>query len=413
MRRPDADVLIAGGGLAAQRCCETLRRLGFDGRIVMLCEEPRAPYDRPPLSKAVLTDGREPHELALRPAEWYPENDVELLLGVAASDLDIAERRVVLRQRGGARHGAQGSARGGGALRWRRLVIATGSSPRRLPGVALGGTVHELRTLVDALALRAALREGGGRLVVLGAGLVGMEVASSARALGLEVTLIEAAPTPLGRALPPALGRWMARLHRGHGVDVRLARSVERVEVRRRTATLQLSDGSTVRADTVLVAAGTAPATEWLAASGLGPGSIPTDRGGRTRLPGVYAAGDAACFPDPYLGERAPTQHWEAAVRQGAAVARSIVGLEPSAPVPPMFWSDQHGQRIQLVGHAPPQCEIELDGDPESGEPFTAWIRRGGLPAAALLVNRPDALPRARRWIAGAHPSAEEALRAA
>ena len=144
-----------------------------------------------------------------------------------------------------------------------------------------------------------------------------------------------------------------------------------------------------------------------------GPARSPPTRGGRTRLPGVYAAGDAACFPDPYLGERVPTPHWEAAVRQGAAVARSIVGLEPSTPVPPMFWSDQHGRRIQLVGHAPPQCEIELDGDPESGEPFTAWIRRSGLPAATLLVNRPDALPRARRWIAGSHPSAEEALRAA
>lgn len=413
MTRPDADVLIAGGGLAAQRCSETLRRLGFDGRIVVLCQEPRAPYDRPPLSKAVLTDGREPPELAFRPPTWYAEHDVELLLGFAADDLDIPGRRVKLHKCGGVSRGADGNGRCDSTLRFGRLVIATGSRPRRLPGVTPGGGVHELRTHTDALALRSALREGQGRLAVLGAGLVGMEVASSARALGVDVTLIEAAPTPLGRALPPALGRWITRLHRKHGVDVRLATSVERVGVRRRVATLELSDGSTVRAGTVLVAAGTAPTTEWLSASGLGPGPIPTDHGGRTRLPGVYAAGDAACFPDAHLGERVPTPHWEAAVRQGTAVARAIVGLEPPEPAPPMFWSDQHGRRIQLVGHAPSQCEIELDGDPESGEPFTAWIRHGGLPAAALLVSRPDLLPRARGWVAGAHPSAKEASCAA
>jgi len=287
-----------------------------------------------------------------------------------------------LRERRGALRSANGAGHSGATLRFERLVIATGSRPRRLSGVALGEAVHELRTHADALALRTSLREGQGRLVILGAGLVGMEVASSARSLGLEVTLIEAAPTPLARALPPALGHWITRMHRRQGIDVRL------------------------------VAAGTAPATEWLAASGLGPGPIHIDRGGRTRLPGIYAAGDAACFPDPYLGERTPTPHWEAAARQGAAAARTIIGLKPSEPVPSMFWSDQHGRRIQLVGHAPAQCEIELDGDPESGEPFTAWIRRNGLPMAALLVNRPDALPRARRWIADAHPSTREALRA-
>jgi len=412
--RPDADVLIAGGGIAAQRCCETLRRLGFEGRIVVICEEDLAPYDRPPLSKAVLTGERESRELTLRPAAWYEEHGVELLIGVAAKELDLAGRRVALREGNGSRHKAHGSGRCKGTLRYRRLVIATGSRPRRLPGLPLGGAVHELRTHADALALRTALRESQDRLVVLGAGLVGMEVSSSARALGLDVTLIEAAPTPLARALPPVLGRWIVTLHRAQGVDVRLATTVEHLAMRRSVAILKLSDGSTLSADTVLVAAGTAAATEWLAASGLGPSPIPTDHGGRTRFPDVYAAGDAACFPDPYLGERAITPHWEAAVRQGAAVARAIVGLEPSEPVPPMFWSDQHGQRIQLVGHAPSRCEIEFDGDPKGGEPFTAWISRNGLPAAALLVNRPDALPRARRWIAGAHPlSAEETLHAA
>jgi len=413
MRRADVDVLIAGGGLAAQRCCETLRRLGFDGRIAMLCEEPSAPYDRPPLSKAVLTDGLQQRELAFRPPAWYAENDVELMLGVAARELDVAGRSVALEGIRRARRGAGRGGRQSDTLRYRRLVIATGSRPRRLPEVACGGPVHELRTDADAQALRAALRDSRGRLVVLGAGLVGMEVASAARALGVEVTLIEAAQTPLARALPPTLGRWLAGLHRAHGVDVRLATSVERVRVRGRIATLELSDGGAVSADTVLVAVGTVPATDWLATSGLAPGSVLTDRCGRTRWPDVYAAGDAACFPDPYLGERVPTQHWEAAVRQGTAVARAILDLEPPDPVPPMFWSDQHSRRIQLVGHTPPQCEIELDGERADTEPFVAWITRAGVPAAALLVNRPDVLPQARTWIAAAHPSEKGALRAA
>jgi 3-phenylpropionate/trans-cinnamate dioxygenase ferredoxin reductase subunit len=385
--RPDADLLIAGGGLAAQRCCETLRRLGFDRRIVVLCEEPSTPYDRPPLSKSMLIDEREPEGLSFRPASWYEEQDVELLLGATAQELDLPGRAVVLGD--------------GARLRFTELLIATGSRPRRLPGIPVGGAVHELRTHEDALALRAALREREGRLAILGAGLIGMEVAAAARALGREVTLIEAADMPLARVLPPALGSWIAYLHRLHGVDVRLATSVERVSLQEATARLELSDSSALEADTLLVAVGTSPATEWLAGAGLGEGAISTDAGGRTALPGVYAAGDAACFPDPLLARPVPSQHWEAAVRQGIAVARSIVGIAPSPPAPSMFWSDQHGHRIQFVGHAAPDCEIELDGDPAGGS-FAAWITRAGRPQGALLVDRPQSLPAARARIAGA-----------
>jgi 3-phenylpropionate/trans-cinnamate dioxygenase ferredoxin reductase subunit len=222
------------------------------------------------------------------------------------------------------------------------------------------------------------------------------------RALGREVTLIEAAETPLARVLPPALGSWIAYLHRLHGVDVRLATAVERVSLREGAARLELSDASVLDASALLVAVGTSPATEWLASAGLGPGAIYTDAGGRTELPGVYAAGDAACFPDPSLERPAPSQHWEAAVRQGVAVARSIVGLSPAPPAPSMFWSDQHGHRIQFVGHAAPDCEIEFDGDPAAGGSFAAWIARAGHPQAALLVDRPQTLPAARARIAGA-----------
>jgi 3-phenylpropionate/trans-cinnamate dioxygenase ferredoxin reductase component len=438
MRPLGPDVLIAGGGLAAQRCCETLRRLGFDGRIAMICEERCAPYDRPPLSKAFITSDRKLPQLAIKPRAWYVENEVELLLGLTAHELDVAARRVVVGESSKEllvsyeAHGQATAAKRhahsslGRTLRYGRLVIATGSRPRRLSGIPLRPKVHELRTHADALSLRAALRDGPRRLAILGAGLIGLEVASSARALGLDVTVIEAAATPLGRALPPKLGHWLARLHREQGVDVRLETCVRAIGQRGARATLELSDSSTLRADTVLVAAGTVPATEWLASSGLGPGPIHTDAGGHTRIPNIYAAGDAACYPDPYSGERSPTPHWEAAVRQGVAVAHSIVGVRPRAPTPAMFWSDQYDRRIQFVGHAPAECEIELDYDdsqrPETtqtemglvesaGTPFAAWIRHNGHPAAAMLVNRPDALGRARRWIADA--SIKETRRAA
>jgi 3-phenylpropionate/trans-cinnamate dioxygenase ferredoxin reductase component len=413
MARTDADVLIAGGGLAAQRCCETLRRLGFDGRIVVLCEEPRPPYDRPPLSKSVIVDQREPaagwrpaagddsRGLSFRPPGWYADNEVELMLGTAAHDLDVATRTI----------GVRDSLRRPRAcrLRYRSLVIATGSRPRELPGLPRGEVVHGLRTYADALALRARLRAGATRLVVLGAGLIGMEVASAAHALGVQVTMIEAAATPLQRALPPLLGHWIAGLHRGHGIDVRLGRTVEQVALTKDAARLRCSDGAVLSADTVLVAAGTAPASEWLAPSGLGPGPILTDAGGRTGRPGVYAAGDVACFPDPYLGEPALTPHWEAAARQGAAVARAIVGLDPAPAAPPMFWSDQHGRRVQLIGHAPRGCRIELDGDPGDGGPFVAWMTHDRRPMGAFLADRQNTLRDARRWIeagcAGAGPA--------
>jgi len=244
--------------------------------------------------------------------------------------------------------------------------------------------VHELRTHADALALRRALRDGAARLAVLGAGLIGMEVAASAAALGCKVTLIEAAATPLERALPASLGHWLVTLHRRHGIEVRLSTTVTHASLRARSARLQLSDATTLECDAILVAAGITPATGWLAGAGLSCGAIPTDTAGRTALPGVY---DAASYPDPYAGGRRPSQHWEAAARQGAAVARAILGHAPSAPVPPAFWTDQHGHRIQIVGHAPLGAQLELEGDPTSGEPFIVWMTDRGRPAAVLLAD--------------------------
>jgi NADPH-dependent 2,4-dienoyl-CoA reductase/sulfur reductase-like enzyme len=396
--------VIVGGGLAAQRCCERLRREGFDGRVIVVSEEDGLPYDRPPLSKAVLTDGRPPRTLDFRTADWYAQNGIELLPGVRAERLDPAARTIVLEHAGDrSRHRPPA-----GRLRYRRLLVASGSRPRRLPGLEPGGRVHELRTRDDAIALRAALLERGGRLLIVGAGLVGMEVASSARRLGLEVTMLEAAPSPLARALPPLLGRWLAGRHARFGVDVRLGTSVTDCWRLRHGVRAELNDGTAVTAQTVLVAAGSVPATSWLGHSREGAPPLATDALGRTALPGVYAAGDAACFPDPLTGEPLPTPHWEAAARQGVVVAHAISGTEPPADAPAMFWSDQHGSRIQFVGHVPAGHEIEIEGDDGLEPPFAAWISCGGRPAAAMLVDRPELMARARRLIAAAAPQIEE-----
>ena len=392
MRSDDVDVLIAGGGLAAQRTAETLRRLGYDGRVRLLCDEPHAPYDRPPLSKAVLTGERGP-ETILRPTQWYAENEVELLLGARAAIVDLPARRVRLDD--------------GAWLRYGNLVIATGSRPRRLPVLPLGDKVLELRTIDDARKLRNALSCDIERLAIVGAGLVGMEVASSATALGVAVTLIEAAPTPLGRALPPALGSWLVALHTRAGVEVLLGRCVESVREKGGRTALEFSDGQRLAADLVLVAAGSTPATEWLRDTVLGcAGAIHVDAGGRTAVPHVYAAGDAACFPDPRTSCHVATPHWEAAAQQGVAVARAIVGAPREAAQPPMFWSDQHGVRIQFVGHAEQADRIDVEGALDTSD-FTAWLMRGEDPVGALLAGRPRALTDARRRIAAARTSDE------
>jgi NADPH-dependent 2,4-dienoyl-CoA reductase/sulfur reductase-like enzyme len=386
MRGCDADLLIAGGGLAAQRTCETLRRLGHDGRVRMICAEPHPPYDRPPLSKSVLTGERGAALPALRPARWYAEHDVELLLAARAAALDPTVRRVRLED--------------GAHLRYRTLVIATGSCPRRLEALPLGARVLELRTFDDAKLLRAALMGTVERLAIVGAGLVGMEVASSATKLGVAVTMLDAAPTPLAPVLPPVLGCWLAGLHARAGVELLLGRTVDRVRSRARGIDLTLSDGRRISPDLVLVAAGAAPATDWLQDSGLvSSGAIPVDAFGRTAIPDVYAAGDAAGFFDPVTRRPTPTQHWEAAAREGAIVARAITNAPGPVAPPPMFWSDQHGIRIQFVGEIGTADGIEIEGGLGAAD-FTAWLVRGDRPIGALLAGRQQALAPVRDRIA-------------
>jgi 3-phenylpropionate/trans-cinnamate dioxygenase ferredoxin reductase component len=364
-----SSVLIIGGGLAAQRAAETLRARDHHGPIRVVCGEAEPPYDRPPLSKELTAE-------PFRPPGWYAERDVELLLGRRAAQLDVAARRVELED------GAQ--------LAYDDLIVATGARPRRLPMFAGRPNVHALRTHDDAVALRAAL-EPGARLAIVGAGFVGQEVAATARGLGVEVTLIEAAVAPLAHVLGPRLGGWFADLHRAEGVRVELGVSVAHARPEVAGAPVRelvLSDGREVTADAVLVGVGVAPETRWLAGSPLADG-VAVDDGARTVIPHVYAAGDVT-----------GGQHWELAARLGAAAARSILGLPAVLAPPASVWSDQYGVRIHLVGEVGP--EIEIDGRPDARD-FTAVLRRRGVAVGALLVGRPRELPRWRRQLAQPH----------
>ena len=376
-------IVIAGGGLAAQRCTETLRVQGYDGPIRIVCAEPHAPYDRPPLSKELLAGEMPAAALALRPRAWYEERGVDLLTGTRAERLDLARRALVLP--------------GGRALRFGSLLIATGSRPRTLPMLDGYSNAGVLRTLDDALALRHRIARGG-RLAVVGAGFIGLEAAATARRLGMEVTIVEALDAPLAAVLGAGLGAWFAELHRSEGVEVLLSARVERVRGRRRVQALVLAGGREVECDHVLVGVGVEPDTHWLHGSGLDAGGVRVDPHGRTPAPGVYAAGDAARPYDVAFARHVRTEHWEAAARQGAAAARAMLGLEPARTPLPSFWSDQYGTRVQYVGRAEEADRIAIDGDLD-GRDFEAVFTKDGATVAVLLAGRPRALADARRRV--------------
>jgi 3-phenylpropionate/trans-cinnamate dioxygenase ferredoxin reductase component len=377
-----AGVVIAGGGLAAQRCAETLRRAGYEGRIRMICAESHRPYDRPPLSKQVLVEEDHDRTLSFRAGAWYEENAVELLLGVRASGLAPRQKLVALSD--------------GSHINYEQLLIATGSRPRRMPMFEDYSNVASLRTIEDARALRAALRPGA-RLAIVGAGFIGQEVAGSARRAGVETTIIEAAPAPLVNLLGPTLSGWLAALHRSEGVDLRLGTQVASVNDHGNGSvrSLTLTDGSQIECDHMLLGVGVEPDLDWVEGSGLDRAGVRTDANGCSDIPDIFAAGDAAAGLDPILGRHVVGSHWEAAGRQGTRAAKALLGLEPGPPGMTSFWTDLFDTRIQYLGHAGLADDVSFDGDRRSRD-FSATFVRNGRPVAGLLVDRPHELPAMR-----------------
>jgi len=390
-------VVVAGASLAGLRAVEALRRGGFDGRITVLGAEPHLPYDRPPLSKEVLAGKWDPGRAALRAPESYAALAADFRLGTPATGLDLAGRAVLA---------------GAERVPFDALVVATGAAPRRLPGRAPAG-VHALRTLEDCLAIRAAF-DAGARVAVVGAGFIGGEVAATARARGLEVTLVEALPVPLERQCGAAIGGLLASLHRDFGVDVRLGVGVDGFEGGSRVEALRLADGSRVPADVVVVGVGVAPATGWLEGSGLAlEDGVRCDDRCRASAPGVFAAGDVARWWNPRYGEAMRIEHWTHATEQAdAAVAALLAGEGPSEPFAPVpyFWSDQHGVKIQLAGRIRPGDAMRVVDGAVADRRFVAVFGREGRLTAALGWSRPRLVMQYRRMLReGA--SFEEALK--
>jgi 3-phenylpropionate/trans-cinnamate dioxygenase ferredoxin reductase component len=382
-------VVIVGASLAGFRAAQTLRREGFDGLITLVGDEARRPYDRPPLSKRVL-DGRvAPEAIALERGD----EDLELdwRLGVRATGFDAADRTVTLD--GGEELGADG------------VILACGARPRTLPGTDGLAGVHVLRRLDDSLALRAALESRSERVVVIGAGFIGAEVAATARGMGLDVTIVEALELPLARALPPTIGAVCAELHRDHGVDLRLGMGVGGLvaDGQGRVAAVQLADGTSIEADVVVVGIGVVPNIEWLEGSGLvlGDGVICDET--TLAAPGIVAAGDVARWFNPVFGEDMRVEHWDNAVSMGQHAARRLLAGggagEPFAPVP-YFWSDQYDRKLQLAGRAAPDDTVEVVEGSFDERRFVALIGRGDRLVGAFAMNRPPAIPRWTQRIA-------------
>ncbi len=373
-------LVVVGASLAGLRAVEVARKEGFAGTITLIGAEAHLPYDRPPLSKAFLDlADADPAPPFFRDETYFADElGVTLMLGRPATGLDTDARVVRV---------------GDTEVPYDALVIATGADARQLPGGTDLAGVHVLRTLDDSLAVRDAL-DAGARTVVIGAGFIGSEIASSAKKRGVDVTIIEALPTPLVRATGTEMGSAIASLHEQNGTALRCGVGVKALQGNGAVERVVLEDDTEIPADLVVVGIGVVPSVDWLEGSGLQlENGIRCDENLWTGVPGVYAAGDVACWPNPTLGVRQRMENWTAAAEQGAAAARNA--LDPANAKPygtvPYFWSDWYDVRIQHVG-SPDADEVQLvEGDlDEAPGQHNRWIalyRKGDRLAGALTVQ--------------------------
>ena len=385
---PLRTIVIVGASLAGLRAAETLRHEGYDGGLVMLGDERHLPYDRPPLSKELLAGEWDPEQIALR-KQPYDDLDLDLRLGRRAIGLDVAGRSVEI---DGDEH-----------LDFDGLVIATGARPRTLPGTPPLDGIFVLRTLDDCLAIRARL-DARPRVVVIGAGFIGSEVAATCRGRGLDATVLEMLPVPMARAVGPVVGDVCGQLHRDHGVDLRCGVTVTGFEGRERVELVRLSDGSAIDAELVMVGVGVVPATDWLEGSGLTVDDGVVCDATCLAAPGIVAAGDVARWPNPLFDDESMrVEHWTNATEQGVAAARRLLAedsaAEPFAPVP-FVWSDQYDVKIQVVGCIHPDDEVVVADGSFAERRFVALYGRGDRLVGALGFSRPRVVMQYRRMIA-------------
>ena len=383
----NSTTVIVGASLAGINAARTLRLQGQAGPIIVVDADPERPYDRPPLSKQMLTGEWEAEKILLPAGK--EDLGLDFRLGVRAKGVDLGARQITLENAGGSIETAA----------FDSLVIASGAAARRLPDSAGIAGVHVVRTLADSLALRAELDADPSRVVVIGAGFIGAEVASSCRKRGLEVTLVEALPLPLERILGPEMGQVCAQVHIENGVDLRLGTSVLQLETAivdgvERVSGVALTDGTTVAADIVVVGIGVTLNTEWLEGSGLTLEDGVVCDNTLLAAPGVVAAGDIARYPSERFGRMLRVEHWETAIAGGEAAARRLLA-EASGETPqvfdpiPWFWSDQYDRKIQLAGRPMPtnQCVV-VHGSTDEFR-FVALYGDGDRLTGVLGMNRP------------------------
>jgi 3-phenylpropionate/trans-cinnamate dioxygenase ferredoxin reductase subunit len=372
--------VIVGGGLAAAKAAEALRANDFDGQIVLIAEETHLPYERPPLSKEFLAGKKSLADFTVHDSAWYSDSSIDLRLGTVVTAIDRSARLVKL---------ADGS-----TVHFDKLLLATGSRPRRppIPGSDAAG-VHYLRTFDDAVALNSALREGSS-LAIVGAGWIGLEVAASARGRGVDVTVVETARLPLLAALGAEAAQVFADLHTQHGVNLLLETTVAAISTASGAATgLKLDNGSTVHADAVLVAVGAAPNIELAAAAGLdmGDGGVLVDAALRSSDPDVFAVGDIAAAEHPFYKTRIRTEHWANALKQPAVAAANMLDKHLDKHIEyaelPYFFTDQYDLGMEYVGHAPTYERVVFRGDVARREFIAFWLDNDNRVVAGMNVN--------------------------
>jgi NADPH-dependent 2,4-dienoyl-CoA reductase/sulfur reductase-like enzyme len=380
-------IVIVGGSVAGITAAGALRSRGFDGEITVIDADPHQPYDKPPLSKRILTGQQAPAEIALRKPETLAELRLDHRVATRATALDTTRRRVTLEHQ-----------RATEQLPYDGVIIATGSAARHIPAWERLDGVQTLRTLDDALALKKLLDTGSARVVIVGAGFIGLEVASSAHALGLHVTVIEPLPAPVVRGLGEQMGHVVAAKHRAQGIDLRLGIGVADVRGTKRVEQVELADGAVIEADIVIVGIGASPVTDWLGESSLTINDgVVCDATLAAGPPGVYAAGDVARWPNPLLGETVRVEHWTNAADQGHAVAGNLLahlsgGAGTEFADVPFFWSDQLGGRIQFLGRAGPDDHVEVVHGASDQDKFIALYGNRDRLTAVLGLSSPRLL---------------------
>ena len=387
--------MIVGGGLAAARTAEHLRKSGYTAPITLVSDEPHLPYDRPPLSKEMLQDAQKNlDDVLLKPAEFYADNDIALNLGSPAQSVDTAARTLALFD--------------GTVLDYDELVIATGLAPKRIPSFPDLAGIRVLRSYDEAMALREQAASAR-RAVVIGAGFIGCEVAASLRKLGVDVVLVEPQPAPLATVLGQEIGELIARLHRSEGVDVRTGVGVAGVradDAGERVTAVELTGGTVIDADLVIVGIGSRPATDWLVGSGVAlDNGVLCDEVGRTSDPHVWALGDVASWRDA-TGHQRRVEHWSNVADQARILVAAALGQDPpSLTVVPYFWSDQYDVKIQCLGEPEATDVVHLAED--DGRKFLAYYERDGVLVGVVGGGMPGKVMKARAKIAAGAPITE------